>query len=47
MDGVLLSDMRRELAELVQQVEQISGKLRALQTIVERYGEEEAGGDDS
>ena len=47
MDAVLLSDIRRELAELVKQVEQISGRMRALQTIVERYGEEEDGGDDS
>ena len=43
MDTLLLSDIRRELAELVKQVDQFSGKLLALQTIVERYGRADDG----
>jgi len=47
MDALLLSDIRRELAELFKQVKQFSGKLLALQTIVERHGRENDGAVDS
>ena len=34
----LLEELRRELQELITQSERLSGRLRAMETIIERYG---------
>jgi len=37
----LLEELRRELLELITQAERLSGRLRAMETIIERYGHDD------
>ncbi len=34
----LLAELRRELLELITQAERLAGRLRAMETVIERYG---------
>jgi len=42
-DQELLREMQRELLELITQVERIAGRLRAMETIIDRYGQDDNG----
>jgi hypothetical protein len=39
-DQTLLTEIQRELLELIAQVERVAGRLRAMETIIERYGQD-------
>jgi hypothetical protein len=40
-DHKLLEELRRELPELITAAERLAGRLRAMETVVERYGGDE------